>query len=64
MEALPKKELLRVDEVATYFDVSKATIYLWVDHGLLEAEKYRGVIRIARKSVLSFRLASKMRPLE
>lgn len=64
MTDLPQKPLLRVDEVATYFDVTEKTIYLWIDHGLLEAEKYKRVIRVTRKSIEKFRLASKMSPLE
>jgi len=61
---LPKKSLFRVDEVAMYFQVSNKTIYLWIDHGLLDAEKYSGIIRVPRKSVLSFRLASRINALE
>jgi excisionase family DNA binding protein len=64
MKDIPKKALLRVDEVATYFDVSRSTIYLWIDHGLLVAEKYRGVIRIPRESVVKCRVANKMQPLD
>lgn len=64
MTDLPQKALLRVDEVATYFDVSEKTIYLWIDHGLLEAEKYKRVIRIPRESIGKFRLARKLSPLE
>lgn len=64
MTDLPQKPLLRVDEVATYFDVTEKTIYLWIDHGLLDAEKYKRVIRITRESILKFRLASKLSPLE
>ena len=64
MTDLPAKPLLRVDEVATYFDVARSTVYLWIDHGLLEAEKLRGVIRVTRKSIIQFRLASKISPDE
>jgi excisionase family DNA binding protein len=64
MNELPKKPLLRVDEVAAYFDVTEKTIYLWIEHGLLEAEKYKRVIRVTRESIKNFRLASKMNPLE
>lgn len=61
---LPKKELLRVDEVATYFDVARSTVYLWIDHGLLKAEKYRGIIRIPKESVKKFRLVNEVKSLE
>lgn len=62
-KTIPAKPLLRVDEVAAYFDVSKSVIYLWIDNGLLEAEKYQGTIRIPRDSVVNFRLKSKIMPL-
>ena len=64
MNTLPNRELLRVEEVATYFDVSRSTIYLWIDHGILIAEKYRGVIRIPRESVENCRLSNKLEPLK
>jgi excisionase family DNA binding protein len=64
MVDLPKKPLWRVDEVAAHFDVSPRTIYLWIDHGLLEAEKPSGVIRIPRESIINFRLASKINPFK
>jgi excisionase family DNA binding protein len=64
MTDLPQKALLRVDEVASYFDVTTRTIYLWIDHGLLEAEKFKGVIRVPRESIQNFRLASKINPLK
>ena len=61
---LPEKQLLRVDEVSAYFDVSRSTVYLWIDHGLLVAEKYRGTIRVPLESVQNFRLASQLKPME
>lgn len=59
MEKLPKKELLRVDEVASYFDVTTKTIYLWIEHGKLEAEKLGGVWRIPQEAIERFRLVGK-----
>lgn len=53
---LPKKELLRVDEVAEYFGVHHRTIRLWIDHGHLQATKMAGTIRVFRQSVDSFKL--------
>lgn len=64
MTKLPEKELLRVDEVAQYFSISRSTVYLWIDHGILIAEKYRGVIRVPREAVINCRLANKLEPLE
>jgi excisionase family DNA binding protein len=62
--ALPDKPLYRVDEVADHFNVTTRTVYLWIDHGLLEAEKYNRMIRIPRESVVNFRLRSKLDPVE
>lgn len=64
MSTLPDKELLRPDEVATFFEVSKSLVYQWVSLGELAAEKYGGVIRIPRDGVLLFRENHKMKPLE
>jgi excisionase family DNA binding protein len=64
MSTLPDKDLLRVDEVAEYFDVHKSTIYLWIDHGILVAEKYRGILRVPRESIEKCRTANKITPLE
>ncbi len=35
---LPQKSLFRVDEVASYFDVTDRCIRLWIEHGHLEAK--------------------------
>lgn len=51
MNDLPKKPMLRVDEVANYFDVTERTVRLWIEHGHLEAHKIVGTIRITRASV-------------
>jgi excisionase family DNA binding protein len=61
VQDLPKKELLRIDEAADYFSVTTKTIYLWIDHGLLEAEKLGGVLRVPRSSIDKFRLVGKER---
>jgi excisionase family DNA binding protein len=64
MADLPNKELLRVEEVAAYFRVARSTVYLWIDHGILAAEKYHGgTIRVPRESVLHCRIANKLDPL-
>lgn len=65
MPGLPNKELLRVDEVADYLRISRSTVYLWIQHGILsDVEKYtNGVVRIPRESVLKCRLASKLDPM-
>jgi excisionase family DNA binding protein len=49
---LPEKVLLRVDEVAQYFDVTPRTVYLWIDHGHLEIEYTPGSqIRVTKDSI-------------
>ena len=56
MKKLPDKAYLRVDEVAKYFDVSRATIYNWLKSGRLigiRLGKYQG-IRIPRGSIEAF----------
>ena len=64
METIPEKKMLRVDEVAEFLDVGRSTVYLWIDHGLLAAEKYRGVIRVSRESLENFRLIHRTQPGE
>ncbi len=49
---LPKKDLFRIDEVATYFSVTERTVRLWIDHGHLIVVKKAGTIRIPRASIL------------
>ena len=50
---LPEKSLFRVDEVATYFNVTERCIRLWIAHGHIKAKKIVGVVRITRESILS-----------
>ncbi len=54
---LPDKKLFRVEEVAEFFSVTTRTIYLWIEHGHLEAERTpTKSIRITRESVQKCRL--------
>jgi len=56
LSTLPNKELLRPDEVATYFSVSVKTIYRWIDEGKLEAVKVaERITRIERKAALKLK---------
>jgi hypothetical protein len=51
---LPQKTLLRPDEAATFFKVSRQTIYLWCEMGLLVSCNLNGgTLRIFRDSVIS-----------
>ncbi len=53
MTELPKRELLRPSEVATYFSVSVKTVYGWIAEGKIDAVKIgiTRVIRIPRDSI-------------
>ena len=55
IETLPKKELLRPDEVAKYFSVTRRTVYHWCDSGFLDAVKIAGTVRIKRASALGYK---------
>lgn len=52
MVRLPNKHLLRVDEVALFFNVSDRTVRRWIQRGRLEPTKIGGVIRISRDALL------------
>ena len=52
MTDLPDKPLLRADEAALFFRVTRKTVYLWVQEGKLEGHKIHGVLRIPRAAVL------------
>lgn len=54
-DLLPKKSLFRVDEAADYFQITNRCIYRWIEHGILQAEKIQGCVRIPRKSILACR---------
>jgi len=60
---LPKKSLFRVDEVAAYFGVSRSVVYLWIDHGIISAEKIGGTIIVSRDAIISCRLRNRLDPL-
>jgi excisionase family DNA binding protein len=50
---LPQKTLLRVDEVARFFNINKKTVYGWVDMGILQAcNPNGGSLRVFRESVM------------
>ncbi|MGD0658315.1 MAG: helix-turn-helix domain-containing protein [Syntrophorhabdales bacterium] len=49
---LPRKTLLRPDEVALFLSVSLKTIHRWYHSGLFEGAKVKGSLRIYRDSIL------------
>lgn len=57
---LPNKSLFRPDEAANYFGYGVSTIYTWIQHGILKAEKYKGTYRISREAILTCRFRSQL----
>jgi len=53
LKKLTNKDLFRPDEVASYFSVTKKTVYLWVEVGILEAVKVGGVLRIPKSAIIA-----------
>ena len=54
---LPNKDLLRVDEVATYYQVSIRTVYTWIELGKLKAVKVAGkIVRIKRNEAIKIQI--------
>ena len=52
MNKLPDKELFRPEEVAEYLNVSKRTVYTWLDNGTLTGVKIAGTtVRVDRESI-------------
>lgn len=52
MTNLPDKAYYRPDEIAEYFNVSRRTVYVWIDTGKLQAVKVAGTtVRISREAV-------------
>ncbi len=46
------QQLLRVSEVATFFNVTERTVYLWIDNGHLETETTPGgQLRVTKESI-------------
>lgn len=51
MKNLQNKDLYRPDEVATYFSVSRKTIYCWLKSGTMKGIKIGGVWRVLRQEI-------------
>lgn len=50
---LPAKTLLRVDEVAKFFDVSTKTVYTWCEIGIIKScNPNGGALRIFREGLI------------
>lgn len=57
LNSLPPRELLRVDEVAHFFQVTRRTVYNWYNSDRLQGVHLRGVLRIYRDSVIKLIMA-------
>lgn len=52
MTGLPEKAYYRPDEIAEYYQVSRSTVYLWIETGKISAVKVMGkTIRIPREAL-------------
>ena len=49
---LPNKPLLRIDEVAGYFDVSERTVRRWIEKNRVRSIRVGGTIRVYKDSVV------------
>lgn len=53
MNTLPPRQLLRIEEVAAYYAVSRQAVYRWIEQGKIDVTQTPGgTIRILRASVL------------
>jgi len=50
-DELPERTLLRPSEVASFFNVSVETVYLWLREGKIEGIKIGRTVRIYRSSL-------------
>lgn len=51
-DGLPRKALLRPDEVAAFLSVSERTIYRWHQQRLIEGIRVKKSLRIPRESIV------------
>ncbi|MHB8110514.1 MAG: helix-turn-helix transcriptional regulator [Syntrophorhabdaceae bacterium] len=57
LSTLPNKDLFRLNEVASYLDVSKSTLYRWISEGVpgagdLQVVKVGKGLRIRRSEII------------
>lgn len=50
-----EKKLLRPDEVAKHFSISKKTVFKWIYQGKLKAYRVGRIIRITQQSVIDMK---------
>lgn len=46
-----KKRYLTVDDIAAHFEVSRSTVYRWIQKGQLRAYKFGGLVRVSLEAV-------------
>jgi excisionase family DNA binding protein len=51
LDHLPRKDLLRFDEVTAYFTISRRTVYRLIRAGVLVKVKVRGALFVTRASI-------------
>ena len=49
--SLPDKPLLRIDQVAAYFDVSEKTVRTWIKRNIIRSIRMGGTLRVYRESI-------------
>jgi len=52
LDGLPRKTLLRPQEVAVIMNVSPSTIYRWYEMGIIQGTRLNRTLRIFRESVV------------
>ena len=57
---LPNKKFFRPVEVARHFNVSRSSIYGWIEQGKLPAVKIVGSLRIRREDIISLEKQGEM----
>ena len=53
INSIPNRQLLRVEEVADFLVINRATIYRWYEEDKLQGAKLNGVLRIYRQSLVA-----------
>ena len=52
IDSIPNRQLLRIDEIADFFQITKMTVYNWYETDKLKGVKINGTLRIYRQSVV------------
>jgi excisionase family DNA binding protein len=59
---LPKREWIRISEIADYLDVSARTVDAWIEDGSLAAFRKSGTRRISKRDFLRFLRTNRTAP--